>query len=224
MQMLLSSADWASSGLPTFDAALDALGPIPNLLYRALEFGTIQNRTYWDQLCGGERPGLHVREMLVRHQAKRFLLREQIPVEEDRFSVETEPLVALVFRYEDIAVRVLKGRNGIVPGCGRSRNRRRFYNQVPQLFLDKSRKARKTKLNLLVLWDFDGSFNLNQLWLACPISAGRTAAQVRCLWTQSIPFAVGQIPTASQVQPGDDDLRSLLEDRSDSADRSEELG
>lgn len=223
MQMLLSSADLASSGLPTFEAALDALGPIPNLLYRALEFGTSQNRTYWDQLCDQERPGLHVREMLVRHQAKRFLLREQIPVKEDRFSVETEPLIALVFRYEDIAVRVLKGRKGIIPGCGRSRNRRRFYNQAPQFFLDKSRRTRKTKLNLVVLWDFDQSFNLRQLWLACPISAGKTPAQIGCFWKEPIPFVVAQAPAVPQALPADDDLRNLLDNRTDSADRFEEL-
>jgi hypothetical protein len=213
MQTPLFPPNAEADGIPSFEQTLAALGPVPNLLYRAIEFGANQNRAYSDMLCDRETPQSHIREMIVRHQVKRYLEKYRINVEEDRLNVGNEPLMGLFFRFRVYQIRILKGPNGEIPGCGVSKNRRRFYSQWPGFYLDASRRGRKTKLNLILLWDFDPSFNLGQLWLACPQQGGRTASDVLCYWRELIPYPASIISTPAKtngVEAGDEQLERLL--------------
>ncbi len=224
--MQLRLIPYETARVPGFEQTLTALRSIPSLLYRAIEFGTVQNHTYFDTLSDGDRPRPHIREMIVRDMAKKYLERHNIAVQEDTMQFNNEPLVAIVFHYGPFLVRVLKGRNGVLPGCGNSRRRRRFYSQHPSLYLDQARRPHRSKLNLVLLWDFDPNFNLSQLWLVCPRTGGRTSADVTWYWHEKIPRPVAlnvfPAPTAEEIQASDDELENMLRDESEADDLSEE--
>ena len=173
---------------PSFARTLSALGEIPAYLYRALEFGTERNRTFFKELSQNERPRPHIRESIVRDQGKRFLERNRFQVEEEAIVLGSEPLSALILRCGLIQIRVLKGPEGIVPGCGTSMRRRRFYNQQSDLYIDRSGGTRQTKLNLICLWEFDRNFNLAGLRLVYPIRAGEASADVLTEWNEPLPY------------------------------------
>ena len=200
---------------PRFHATVSALGDIPALLYRALEFGTGINREFFEKLSQNEKPRPHIREMIVRDQAKQFLRRNDFSVDEEPVSVGNEPLAALVIRLGPVQIRVLKASGGVVPGCGTSDRRRSFYNQYREVYQDRLGKVRETRLNLLVLWDFDSLFNLHQLWMACPMRGGERSADVLLYWHEKLehPAEVPVIPPAADAQQKtEDELERLLRD------------
>jgi hypothetical protein len=188
----------ASDDVPGFPQVLSALGTIPAILYRALEFGTAQNRAYFETLSENEPPRLHVREMIVRDMAKRFLERSEFVVEEDRLMVGSEPLVALVLRWNGIQIRILKGKNGVLPST----------------YLDDAKRPKRSKLNVVLLWDFDAVFNLKKLWLVCPRTAGARAHDVTWFWHESIPHPAISAASTAGARPIDSgaDLEDLLRD------------
>ena len=157
---------------PSFQRTCVALGQLPEFLFRALEFGTSQNRLFFETLSQNEPPRPHLREMIVRDQGRQYLLRNQFEVEEEPVAVGNEPLAALLLRCGPVQLRVLKSIDGMPPGCGDSVRRRKFYNQAGELYLDKNGGTHSTRLNLLLLWNFDESYNLGQVWLTCPLRAG----------------------------------------------------
>jgi hypothetical protein len=167
---------------------------------RPLEFGTSQNRLFFETLSQNEPPRPHLREMIVRDQGKRFLERNEFQVDDDLLALGNEPLSALLLRCGPVQIRVLKSADGLVPGCGDSFRRRRFYNQSPDFYRDPHGKAHKTKLNLLFLWNFDSSFNLGHVWLTCPIRAGETSEEVVTHFHQPLPHPV----FATLIRPAED--------------------
>lgn len=205
--------------LPTFERTVSALGPIPEFLFRALEFGSSQNRLFFEQLSEKEQPRSHLREMIVRDQGKRFLERNQFQVEDESVTVGNEPLAALLLRCGPVQVRVLKSSDGLIPGCGESLRRRAFYNQKSDLYLRRDGKTQRTLLNLILSWSFDKSFNLGQVWLTCPLRAGETSADVVTHFHEPLPhpatYATGR-PTEEAYQQTEDELESLLRDIPDS--------
>jgi hypothetical protein len=214
--------------IPTFLQTVAALGSVPSILWRALEFGASQNRSYFERLSENELPRPHIREMIVRDQAKRFLERMNFPVEDDGsdVTVGNEPLVALTARFGPVQFRILKGKRGIVPGCGDSVARRKFYGQVPLYYLGADRQVRQTKLNLITLWDFDTLFNLGQLWLVCPRCGGTRADDVRWFWHEPLPHPALAAQSASETYTSEDDvdreLDRLLRDEKDQDESSKE--
>ena len=193
--------------VPSFEQTISALGSMPAILYRALEFGTSQNRTFFEQLSSKRASASASREMIVRDQAKRFFERSDFQVEDEPMTVGNEPLSALVVRCGPAQVRVLKGKGGLVPGCGDSFRRRNFYNQVSDLYRDRNGKTRRTLLNLLVLWDFDTLFNLANLWLVCPMRAGEKTADVLWHWHEAIPY-----PSAIELKLPTEEVRQQAEE------------
>jgi hypothetical protein len=202
---------------PTFDDVHVEMRPLLSLLFRALEFGAVKNHAYFDEISDGEKPRPYVREIIVKDHAHRHLRDHGVSVEEDHLWVLQEPLRALAVRYNDTHLRVLKAKNGRVPGCGNQRIRRRFYNQWPSHYQDLDGEIVTTKWNLLLLWDFDAAFNIGKVWLAFPVRAGSRSADVVCAWMEEI-----QHPATDIVIPIEDpkiaaqderDLRSLLEEK-----------
>ena len=200
MQIKLDLPD-CDSHVPSFEATAKSLKPIIPAFWRAMEFAVAKNQEYFEKLCDKEKPASHIREMIVRHQAKRYFKRLDVRVEEEPdngFNLINQPLVALNLRLGPVALRVLKGRDGAVPGCGYSVARKRFYGQFPTRHIDANHQIRETKLNLLILWNFDKEFNLDQLRLACPQKGGFRAQDVECYWNEPLPHAA-----AIQAEPSD---------------------
>jgi hypothetical protein len=157
--------------------------------------------------------------MIVRDQAKRFLERNQFHVDEEAVSVGNEPLAALVIRCGPVQVRVLKGFESTIPGCGESSRRRDFYNQQPILYQNPKGQLTQTRLNLVLLWDFDGTFNLAPLWLACPMRAGDKSKDVLLHWQESLEHPVlsnvAQSTTLVESQKeAEEELEKLLKEDS----------
>jgi hypothetical protein len=216
--------DGPSRSFPSFADTLKALGSIPSLLYQSLEFGTSQNRAFFEQLSYNERPRPHIREMIVRDQAKCFLNRNDFSVDDEEVSVGNEPLAALIVRCGPVQLRVLKGPGGVIPGCSDSQRRREFYNQQAKTYRDRAGTIRTARLNLVVLWEFDQYFNLAPLSLVLPIRAGERSADVVFMWNEPMPHPGTQIVTdfvADQKQI-EDELERLLTDHDTESDMEKE--
>ena len=96
MQIKLDLPDW-DSHVPSFEATAKSLKPIIPAFWRAMEFGVAKNQEYFEKLCDKEKPESHIREMIVRHQAKRYFKRLDVRVEEepdDGFNLINQPLLA----------------------------------------------------------------------------------------------------------------------------------
>jgi hypothetical protein len=185
--------------LPSFDDVMREVAPLLRLLYESLDVGSTVCRSYYEQNCDGESPEPHLREMIVRDQARRFLIKHGLSVErlrERRFRLAAEPLISLLLHYRGFAFRVLKAKKGIPPGCGTSTRRKAFYNQASVRYLGDDGKPAGSQTNLLVLWDFSPSFGIANVWLACPQIAGARSQDVVVAWQGSIPN-----PVLQQIAP-----------------------
>ena len=188
--------------LPSFAEVMNLVGPLMRLLYESLDAGATVCRRYYEQNCDGDDPEPHLREMIVRDQARRYLVKNGLQVtqvKERRFRLASEPLISLLVHYKGFAFRVLKAKQGVPPGCGLSRRRKEFYNQVSVRFLGDDGKPAGSKTNLLILWDFSPSFGIANAWLACPAIAGTRSQDVVIAWQEAIPNPVLQ--EAATPQP-----------------------
>lgn len=213
---------------PSFQKTLAALGELSTYFYEAMEFGSTHVHQYFEKQSDNEKPRPHIREMILRDQAKRYLQRHHFVIEDEEISLGNEPLAALLVRCGPVQIRILKGRGGLIPGCGESIGRRSFYNQRSSTYMDpRTRRARVTKLNLVLIWDFDPHFNISQLWLACPLRAGEKSADVLTQWLEPIPHPAviaAHVPVSSDdaQQKADDELERLLDNTNESTDDSAE--
>jgi hypothetical protein len=165
--------------------------------------------------------------MLVRDQAKRHLISNGLTVKEERFQILPEPLISLLILANGYAIRVLKGKDGIIPGCGLSGRRRKFYNQASMRYLDPSGKIAQTHTNLILLWDFNTAFGIQAVWLACPQIAGARSQDVVLAWKESIqnPVVEASALVSEKSIPDDTDrqLEALLTGKSENSKREETL-
>ena len=207
--------------LPPFSEVMGEVESLMRLLYESLDAGATVCRKYYDQNCDGEPPEPHLREMIVRDQAKRYLAKHglrAIKLKERNLRLATEPLISLLVHYKGFALRVLKGKKGVVPGCGTSTRRREFYNQASVRFLGDDGKPSGSRTNLLVLWDFSPGFGIASVWLACPQIAGARSQDVVLAWqeavTNPILQPVTQQGTAASVAEAetlaDQEIEALL--------------
>lgn len=189
--------------LPSFMEVMGEVESLMRLLYESLDVGATVCRKYYEQNCDGESPEPHLREMIVRDQAKRYLAKNGLRVtelKERRFRLAAEPLISLLVHYRGFAFRVLKGKKGVAPGCGTSTRRRAFYNQASVRYLGDDGKPAGSKTNLLVLWDFSPGFGIANVWLACPQVAGARSQDVVLAWQEAITNPILQT-VASQSTP-----------------------
>jgi hypothetical protein len=208
--------------LPSFEEAMLELAPLIQLLYESLDAGATVCRQFYQEHCDGDTPAPHLREMIVRDQAKRYLtkngLRVRVLKERTEFRLAAEPLISLLIHHRGFAVRVLKGRDGIPPGCGTSKRRREFYNQSPTRYLDSEGKLSASHTNILALWDFDAKFGVTGVWLACPELAGSRPQDVVLGWKELVPSPVSQaaaphktsVDTVRAEEQADEELEMLL--------------
>ena len=205
--------------LPSFEMVKADLSVLLQSIYEAMDAGAASCRRYYDEFCDGDQPGSHLREMIVRDQARRFLFKHGHDVrvlrELPHMQLVAEPLISLLVHCNGYAVRVLKGRHGIPPGCGMSKKRKAFYNQAPVRFLNERREPDASTTNLLLLWDFDSLFGISRVWLACPQRAGARSQDVVLAWKEQIGAPVQMQSSKVQAseqseQAAEDELEALL--------------
>lgn len=207
--------------LPSFGEVMKEVESLLRLLYESLDAGATVCRKYYEENCDGASPEAHLREMLVRDQAKRYLVKngfQVVTIREPKLRLAAEPLISLLLHYKGFAFRVLKAKQGVPPGCGLSKRRKAFYSQVSVPYIGDDGKPAGSKTNLLVLWDFSPSFGIGRVWLACPEVAGARSQDVVLAWQELIPSPVvqrvkAQEPTAEAAQIeriADQEIEALL--------------
>jgi hypothetical protein len=207
--------------LPSFREVMAVLGPLVPQVYESLEAGAAVCRRYYEELSAGVRPEPYLREMMIRSQAKLYLTQSGLQVKgirEPKFNLASEPLLSLLIHYQGFAIRVLKAKRGISPGCGRSKRRKNFYNQVPVSYINEEGKPTASKYNLLAFWDFSSTFGVGSVWLACPEVAGARPQDVVLAWqelipnpvTQRVPVTETQAETLQRENEADQEIERLL--------------
>ena len=197
--------------LPSFPAAMMKLGTVPLVIYQALEEAALKTAEFRDAECPGEPLEDGLAATLLRFHAKRFLVRDGIDAHLDEdWNLDWLPFLGISFHYAGYHVRILKGSGGIVPGCGTSERKIKFYKQVPTMYLVGTTPHKPTA-NLLVLWDFNAVYALSGLWLALPASGGARSVDVSAFWCEPIPHpAEGLKGVPAPQPPPTDDLGNLL--------------
>jgi hypothetical protein len=203
-------------GLPTFQSALQSLGRVPEILYRGLEYGASKTSEFRQREFPRKRLDACLSASIFRAHGIEYLRREGIDAQPDGFKwmFNNLPFLGISFYYNQMHVRILKGPDGILPGCGRSRRKHRFYDQLPSNYLLGNVPMRSTA-NLIVLWDFNGDYALARLWLTLPANGGQRPQDVSAFWCNSLdhpaemtgPVAVTPTPPSDS---GDDGMSQLI--------------
>ncbi len=196
--------------LPDFPTALVNLGRVPLVLYQALEDAAEKTSEFRDRECPGERLDEGLAATLLRFHAKRFLKLEGIDAQDEELTLDWLPFLGISFHYTGYHVRILKGADGCLPGCGNSEKKIRFYGQIATMYLV-GNQAQQTSANLLVLWDFNAVYGLKGLWLALPAIGGSRPEDVSAFWRELLPHpAEGLSGVEPPPTPPDDDLDELI--------------
>lgn len=198
--------------LPTFDDAIQRLGNVPSILWRGLEHAAFRTSAFREAECPGRRLNSGLSATLFRFHAIEFLRNEGVEAQTDgTWRFNAIPFLGISFYYNDLHVRILKGHEGLLPGCGPSERRKSFYDQVPTKYLVGARPMRSVA-NLVVLWDFTHAYALDHLWLALPAKGGLRPRDVSVFWCDSLPHPAEQIipTTPIPLAAGDDGLGGLV--------------
>ena len=73
--------------------------------------------------------------------------------------------------------------------------------------------SRRTRANLVCLWDLNASYGLSNLWLALPAVGGMRAEDVSAFWCEPIPHPSEELKPPPA--PLEDDLGGLVVPLSD---------
>ena len=196
--------------LPTYPVALDNLGRISFILYQGLESAAAKTSAFRDAESPEQRIDEGLAASLVRFHVLKYLKGLGVEAVEDEWDLDCLPFMGIAFHYAGYHVKVLKGPNGSLPGCGLSEKKIRFYNQLPSMYLIENRAA-QTTANLVVLWDFDSTYGLSGVWLALPAVGGKRSNDVSAFWIERIPHPSEGLTGITPPQPPpSDDLGDLL--------------
>lgn len=143
---------------------------------------------------------------LVRSEAREGLERiEQTDIDliGDGFITKDLAFSGLEFNYRGYRIKILKGRDGLLPSVGRSRAKREFFFQQSLLGMTSEYLS---PLKLVIVWNIDTNYNLIELRLACPRSPESYPENSSEYWSISIPPASSTVIVA---QPFDDPVEDL---------------
>lgn len=208
-------------GLPTFASALQSLERAPEILYRGLEYGASKTSEFREKEFPRKRLDACLSASIFRAHGIEFLRREGIDAQPDGFkwTFNNLPFMGISFYYNQQHVRILKGPDGLLPGCGRSRKKHRFYDQLPSNYLIGNAPMR-SKANLIVLWDFNGDYALAHLWLVLPANGGQRPQDVSAYWCESLAHPAemaAPIPPTPPPTSGDDGMDNLIRPKTEVA-------
>lgn len=199
-------------GLPTFESAIDDLDRVPQILYRGLEYGASKTSEFREREFPRKKLDACLSASIFRAHGIEYLRREGIDAQPDGFKwmFNNLPFLGISFYYNRMHVRILKGPDGILPGCGRSRKKHRFYDQLPSNYLVGNAPMRSTS-NLIVLWDFSGNYDLAHLWLALPANGGPRPQDVSAYWCNALDHPAEMVaPTPTTLPSGEDGMEKLI--------------
>jgi hypothetical protein len=193
--------------LPTFDEASSTLNDMFPMIYKGLENGAYKVAAYRDQEFPADTLDAGLAASILRCHSSRLIRTIGTEFEFEDWVEDRIPFMGMSYLYKGYHVRIRKGPNGELPGCGDSSKMRRFYNQLPTKFLIGNERA-DSKCNVIVLWNFGPGYTLEQLRLALPAIGAPRAENVSFYWNQFIPYPAegfGGPPRGPEPIPGSDD-------------------
>jgi len=202
--------------LPTFQTALQNFEHLPDYLYGALEAAASKCRDYKDAEFPKTKFDAHVAAAMFRAQSIKYLRDKGIDAREDGcyWAFNNLPFAGISFYYKNQHVRILKGRDGVLPGCGRSGTKKKFYGQVPTKYLV-GNKPMRSDANFVVLWDFATGYALEKLWLVLPAKGGARSDDVSAYWQEALPHPVATHSPKPETSPSDDGLDNMIRPKTD---------
>lgn len=204
-------------GLPNFEEALATLGDIVPTIYKALENGAYKVSSYRESEAPNELLDAGFAASILRFHSSRDIKNIGIDFQSEDWIEDSIPFMGMSFYYKKCHVRILKGPNGELPGCGDSEKKKRFYNQLPSLYLIGTETI-QSACNVVVLWNFGPSYSLEQLRLALPAKAASRAENVSAYWNQPIPYVSTAIQSPSPTSLTDDGMDKLIKPQAPSKD------
>jgi len=199
--------------LPSFEEACSILNEMFPMIYKGLENGAYKVAEYRDGEFPKEMLDAGLAASILRCHSSRLIRTIGTDFEFEDWVEDRIPFMGMSYHYKGYHVRIRKGPNRELPGCGDSDKIRRFYNQIPTKYLVGS-EAAFSKFNVLVLWNFGPGYTLEQLRLALPAVGATRAENVSAYWNELIPYPAeatgttsgGAGPTPGSGDSGLDDL------------------
>lgn len=199
--------------LPSSDAALKDLERVPEILYHGLEYAAYKTNAFKEaEFPDKKRLDAGLSASIFRAHAIDFFRREGLDAREDgcNWHFNDLPFLGISFYYNRLHVRILKGPESMMPGCGKSRRKRKFYDQQETNYLIGTTPMR-SKANLIVLWDFtSGAYALAPLWLALPAKGGQRPQDVAAYWSIQLAHPAEQTAPTLPPTPSDDGMDGLI--------------
>ncbi len=188
-----------NTSIPEPDVVLEELSPVLPFIYRGMEGAIQQTRDFFPE---GKPVDAALAPNLVRYYMKVYV-DEKSPAESqlsvrNQFSRQPLPNNGLFLHFGSYQIRILKADEGEVPLPGPSRARRRFYQQTLPDWAEIAGEDRPNPVNLVIIWDVNSQYALNDLSIACPkdVEDGRGAVELH--WRADIPH-----PASTQVSDTD---------------------
>jgi hypothetical protein len=202
--------------LPSPESALKELVRVPEILYRGLEYAAYKTNAFKDaEFPTKKKLDVGLSASIFRAHAIAFLRGEGLDAQEDgcNWQFNDLPFLGISFYYNGFHVRILKGPEGKLPGCGRSRRKKKFYDQLVTNYLI-GNKPMRTKANFVVLWDFTpGAYALAQLWLALPAKGGQRVQDVSAYWCEPLAHPAEQFAPSTPPPAADDGMDGLIKSK-----------
>jgi hypothetical protein len=199
---------------PDQDVVLKELSPVLPFIYRGVEEAIERTRDFFPE---GKPIDAALAPNLVRYHVKEYI--DHKSSADSRLSVsstfEREPLPnnGLFLHFGPYRIRILKADEGELPLPGPSRARRRFYQQTLPLWAQVSGEDRPNLVNLVILWDVNSEYVLNDLSIACPKDVGESRGSVQCHWRAEIPH-----PALTQASDADSPTQDTDAEEADDLD------
>lgn len=195
------------SDLPSFAEAHSTLNDMFPMIYKGLENGAYKAAAYRDQEFQKEVLDAGLAASILRCHSSRLIRSIGTDFQFEDWVEDHIPFMGMSYFYKGYHVRIRKGPNGELPGCGDSDKIRRFYNQIPTKYLVGKERA-QSKCNVIVLWNFGPGYTLEQLRLALPAIGAPRPENVSFYWNELIPYpaeGLGAPSSEPQPTPGSDD-------------------
>lgn len=191
---------------------MESLERVPEVLYQALEHAALKTKEFKDHhFPKKKRIDACLSAAVFRAHAIEYLRGHGIDAREDahKWSFRYLPFCGISFYYNRRHVRILKGPEGVLPGCGHSKRRKQFYDQHQTRYLV-GNQVMESSANLIVLWDFDSAYALAHIWLALPFRGGKRPKDVSVYWCENVPHPAQKIAPAPEQPQVDDGLDHLI--------------
>jgi hypothetical protein len=200
------------SDLPSFAETQSTLNDMFPMIYKGLEIGAYKVAEYRDREFPKETLNSGLAACILRCHGSRLIRTIGTEFEFEDWVEDSIPFMGMSYHYRGYHVRIRKGPNGELPGCGDSDKIRRFYNQIPTKYLVGS-EAAFSKFNVVVLWNFGPGYTLEQVRLALPAVGAPRAENCSAYWNEPIPYPAegrGTLPGGPTLGSDDGGLDEMI--------------